>query len=144
MAVEWAGRGRISQRPSRLNLNSWSVSRPTWSLFLLSFSAQERPSGPKCSATFSLISYLAQSLARDSVIHNSRPWPSSARSTRKGQGNFESTEAGGSHSKLLKRARYAPQSLTWPKLPAAAEGVVPRAPEFPEYPRLVSYLVLSK
>ena len=87
-----------------------------------------------------MISYLAQSLARDSVIHNSRPSPASARSARKGQGNFESTEAGGSHSKLLKRARYTPQSLTSPKLPAAAEGVVPRAPEFPEYAHPVSYL----
>src|SRR3954465_4935496 len=74
------------------------------------------------------------------MIHDSRPWPSSARSKRQGQGNFESTEAGGLYSKLLNRARYTPQALTSPKLPAAAEGVVPRAPEFPEYPRLVSYL----
>src|SRR3954451_16038236 len=76
-----------------------------------------------------MISYLAQSLARDSVIHNSRPRPSSARSARTRHGYFESTEAGSSASKLLKRARYAPQLLTPPKLPAAAEGVVPRAPE---------------
>src|SRR3954469_15605028 len=67
-----------------------SVSRPTWSLFLLSFSAQERPSEPNSSATSSVISYLSQSLAHDSVIHNSRPPPSSARSAHKGRENFES------------------------------------------------------
>src|SRR3954464_14165082 len=63
-----------------------------------------------------------------------------ARSAHKGRENFEFPEAGGSHSKLLRRARYAPRLLTSPKLSAAAEGVVPRAPEFPEYPRPTSYL----
>ena len=87
-----------------------------------------------------MISHLAQSLARDSAIHNSRPRPSSARSARTGHGYSESTEAGGSSSELLKRARYAPHLVTLPKLPTAAEGVVPRAPEFPEYPRPVSHL----
>ena len=87
-----------------------------------------------------MISHLAQSLARDSVIHNSRPRPSSARSARTGHGYSESTEADGSISELLKRARYAPHLVTLPKLPTAAEGVVPRAPEFPEYPWPVSYL----
>jgi hypothetical protein len=55
-------------------------------LFLLSFSAHEWPLRPKCSATFSVMSYVAQSLARDSVGYNSRPWPSRACSARKGQG----------------------------------------------------------
>ena len=87
-----------------------------------------------------MISHLAQSLARDSAIHNSRPRPSSARSARTGHGYSESTEADGSISELLKRARYAPHLVTLPKLPTAAEGVVPRAPEFPECSRPVSYL----
>src|SRR5919112_5289058 len=57
-----------------------------------------------------------------------------------GTRNFESTEASDSYSKLLKRARYALQLPTLPELPAPAEGVVPRAPEFPEYQRPVSHL----
>src|SRR3954451_16652698 len=69
--------------------------------------------------------------------------PVSLRASRpcsRAEPSFRPPEAGGLHSKLLKRARYAPQLPTLPKLPAAAEGVVPRAPEFPEYPRPTSYL----
>ena len=85
------------------DLNSQNVLRRTWLLFLLSFSGQERHSGPKCSATFSPVSDFDQPLGRVNVVHNRRSSPSSAHSARPGQAYVASMEAGRADSKLLKR-----------------------------------------
>src|SRR5829696_8606473 len=87
----------------RPDLNSQNVLRRAWLLFLLSFSGQERHSGPKCSATFSPVSDFDQPLGRVNVVHNRRSSPSSAHSARPGQAYVASMEAGRADSKLLKR-----------------------------------------